>query len=149
MKYLVTAAYADVVTSEGPQVYETTVDANSTEEAITEAQRQCAVDNGHTEDDMPDEPMLIDVFARPLPRPWVWIDGGLAQDHSEGVVVIDTDVSDFPDDDSVEDAQDTVVRAVEAGVPDYVIEAALDGYFKVSFHLQEDERRAKAREAGE
>ena len=55
---------------------------------------------------------------------WVWIDGGVAQDHSPNVAIIDTDVSDAPDASDVESAAETLERALNAGAPAYVVEAA-------------------------
>jgi hypothetical protein len=60
--WLITAAYADVV--DLPQVYETTVEADTEEEAIKVAQDQCRDDNGWEPNDA--DP-LCDVFARPVP----------------------------------------------------------------------------------
>lgn len=64
MRWLVTAAYANVV--DQPQVYETTVEAETVEEAEAEARRICIEDNGGDPND-PDctEFDLTDVFARP------------------------------------------------------------------------------------
>jgi hypothetical protein len=67
MKYLVTAAYKDVV--DEPQAYETEVDATSPEQAEKHAQEDCYRDNhGLTDEPVsPDDYMLCDVFARPAP----------------------------------------------------------------------------------
>jgi hypothetical protein len=62
--FLVTAAYREVI--DQPQVYETTVGADSPEEAEQVAQDQCRDDNGME----PDDPNpLIDVYVRPLAEP--------------------------------------------------------------------------------
>lgn len=66
MKYLVTAAYADVV--DEAQVYETSVDAESVEEAEQLAQRQAIEDNGGTVGEDDESFALTDIFARPDPR---------------------------------------------------------------------------------
>ena len=55
---------------------------------------------------------------------WVWIDGGVAQDQSAGVAVIDTDVSDVPDASDIDSAADTLKLALDVGAPAYVVEAA-------------------------
>ena len=69
MKYLVTAAYKDTV--DEPQVYETVVDADSTEEAEVAAQETCYRDNHGLTDECvhPADYMLTDLFARPAPIP--------------------------------------------------------------------------------
>lgn len=75
MRYIITAAYADDHLSDGPQVYETTVDADSVEEAEKAAQEQCIADNqwedsewecnyganGQSRTPGP----LVDIYARP------------------------------------------------------------------------------------
>lgn len=66
MKYLVSAAYADVV--DAPQVYETSVEAESVEEAEQMAQRQAIEDNGGTVGEDDETFALTDIFARPDPK---------------------------------------------------------------------------------
>jgi hypothetical protein len=54
---------------------------------------------------------------------FVWVEGGVVQDHSPNVAVIDTDISDFPDVDDLHAMRDTLAIAKEANAPDYVVEA--------------------------
>lgn len=82
MKYLVTAAYADVV--DEPQVYETTVEAESVEEAETIAQRQAIEDNGGTVGEDDETFALTDIFARPDPRAGAEAAWSTVADYIEG-----------------------------------------------------------------
>lgn len=99
MKYLVTAAYKDVVDT--PQVYETEVDADTAEDAEVVAQVACYRDN-HGEPDArvtPDDYMLTDVFARPVAQHtpngydtrWVEAINGVLQDREEDARIHDID----------------------------------------------------------
>jgi hypothetical protein len=53
---------------------------------------------------------------------WVWLNGGIAQDSSPGVMVFDTDISDFPDDLDLAFQQGQLQIAHEIGAPDWLIE---------------------------